>query len=100
MGVWTKAPGVLKDSLRTFRRQLTTVKKYDQLSVGVPKERFEAERRVAITPEKVAALRKSGVSEVRVEASAGVLASFADAAYAAAGAKIVEKARPHKIQFV
>lgn len=72
-------------------RQLTTTTKYDKLSVGVPRESFPHERRVAITPDKVASLKKSGVAEVRVESGAGAEASFTDQAYAAAGALIVKR---------
>lgn len=43
---------------------------------GVPKEIFENERRVAITPAGVAALTKAGFKSVLVESSAGALAEF------------------------
>lgn len=71
-----------------FTRQLTTAK-YDKLSVGVPKEAWPHERRVAITPERVAKLKKEGVAEVRVQTGAGAESSFTDQAYKAAGATIV-----------
>ncbi len=49
---------------------------YAQLSVGVPKESYANERRVALTPAGVAALKKAGFKEVVVESSAGVEAQF------------------------
>ncbi|HTQ86223.1 MAG TPA: Re/Si-specific NAD(P)(+) transhydrogenase subunit alpha [Candidatus Solibacter sp.] len=55
--------------------------------VGVPKESFPGERRVALVPLVVPNLVKAGL-EVLVEAGAGVESGFADAEYAAKGAKI------------
>lgn len=54
----------------------------------MPKESFENERRVALTPAGVAALRKAGFKEVIVESGAGALATFSDEDYVAAGATI------------
>ncbi|EFN59205.1 hypothetical protein CHLNCDRAFT_138139 [Chlorella variabilis] len=61
---------------------------YTQLSVGVPRETFENERRVALTPQGVAALRKAGFKSVVVESGAGALANFSDEEYTSAGATI------------
>ena len=55
--------------------------------VGVPKEIFPAERRVALIPASVPALKKAGCAVV-VEAGAGYLAGYADAAYEAKGAAL------------
>jgi len=55
--------------------------------VGVPKESFPGERRVALVPLVLPALAKAGM-EVVVETGAGVEAGFADAEYAAKGAKL------------
>ena len=55
--------------------------------VGVPKESFPGERRVALVPLVLPALAKAGM-EVMVETGAGVEAGFADAEYAAKGAKL------------
>lgn len=44
---------------------------------GVPREIYEGERRVALTPAGVAALKKAGFKSVVVEAGAGALANFA-----------------------
>ena len=71
-------------------RQYSTPKKYDILSVGVPAESAAHERRVALTPAKVAEMRtKWGVASVLVQSGAGAAASFPDSAYAAAGATVV-----------
>jgi H+-translocating NAD(P) transhydrogenase subunit alpha len=56
--------------------------------VGVPRESFPDERRVALVPVVVPNLTKAGF-EVVVEAGAGTSAGYPDAEYAAKGAKIV-----------
>ncbi|KAL6776704.1 hypothetical protein ACKKBF_B30620 [Auxenochlorella protothecoides x Auxenochlorella symbiontica] len=71
---------------RSFAAAGTQGVPYDQLAVGVPKESFEGERRVALTPAGVAALKKAGFKEVLVESGAGAAANFSDADYEAAGA--------------
>ena len=50
---------------------------YNTLAIGVPKETFVGERRVAVTPAVTAALVKKGFS-INVESGAGALASFRD----------------------
>lgn len=55
------------------------------MRIGVPRERLAGETRVAATPRTVEQLRGLGY-EVIVESGAGALSSFADDAYAAAGA--------------
>jgi NAD(P) transhydrogenase subunit alpha len=55
--------------------------------VGVPKEIFPAERRVALIPASIAALQKAGCSVI-VETNAGYLAGYTDAAYEEKGASI------------
>ena len=62
------------------------------LTIAVPRELHEGERRVAATPESVAQLIKIGYA-VGVERGAGVNASYPDDAYRAAGARIVDDAR-------
>ncbi len=57
------------------------------MKVGVPKETFPGERRVAISPVSLAPLAKSGI-EVMIEAGAGERAGFPDFAYASKGATI------------
>ena len=56
--------------------------------VGVPREIFPGERRVALVPGVIPGLLKAGL-EVVVEAGAGVEAGYPDADYAAKGAKIL-----------
>ncbi|KAI0169711.1 NAD(P) transhydrogenase mitochondrial precursor [Hypoxylon sp. FL1284] len=62
---------------------------YSQLTVGIPRETFTNERRVAISPQNVALLLKKGFSKVLVERGAGALADFPDEAYQKAGATLV-----------
>jgi NAD(P) transhydrogenase subunit alpha len=61
------------------------------MKFGVPKERFAGERRVALTPESVGRLQKLGY-ECLVETGAGDAARFSDAAFEAAGARVVPDA--------
>jgi H+-translocating NAD(P) transhydrogenase subunit alpha len=56
--------------------------------VGVPKEIFPGERRVALVPMVVPALAKAGLETV-VEAGAGASAGYPDADYAAKAATII-----------
>ncbi len=56
--------------------------------VGVPRETYPGERRVALVPVIIPQLAKAGM-EVIVEAGAGVAAGFPDADYAAKGAKVI-----------
>jgi H+-translocating NAD(P) transhydrogenase subunit alpha len=55
--------------------------------VGVPKESYPGERRVALVPMVIPTLAKAGL-EVVVEPGAGEQAGYPDAAYAEKGAKI------------
>ena len=59
------------------------------MKIAVPKEITPGERRVALTPDAVAALVKCGL-EVLVERGAGEGAFFTDAAYEKAGARVVD----------
>jgi alanine dehydrogenase len=61
------------------------------LTVGVPREVKTAEHRVALTPDGVRELERSGV-DVFVETGAGADSAIPDADYAAAGARIVATA--------
>ncbi|TKS84573.1 NAD(P) transhydrogenase, mitochondrial [Collichthys lucidus] len=60
---------------------------YKQITVGVPKEIFQNERRVAISPAGVQALIKQGFNVV-VESGAGESSKFPDEQYTQAGATI------------
>lgn len=66
---------------------------YSDLTVGVPRETFTNERRVAISPQNVALLKKKGFRNVLVERGAGVQADFLDEAYEKAGATLVDTDR-------
>ncbi|RLJ67595.1 Re/Si-specific NAD(P)(+) transhydrogenase subunit alpha [Sulfurisoma sediminicola] len=61
------------------------------LTIGVPRETFAGEKRVATVPEVVEKLIKLGFA-VSVESGAGDAANFADDTYRAAGAEIVADA--------
>ncbi|KAK6954654.1 hypothetical protein Daesc_004621 [Daldinia eschscholtzii] len=63
---------------------------YADLTVGVPRETFPNERRVAVSPQNVALLKKKGFRNVVVERGAGALADFPDDAYQKAGATLVD----------
>ena len=60
------------------------------MKVGIPKETWPGETRVAVIPTGVAALKKAGLGVV-VERGAGIAAGFPDAAYQAQGAEIGER---------
>lgn len=57
------------------------------MQIGIPRESYAGETRVAATPQTVGQLVKLGYSVV-VESGAGDAASFADAAYVEAGASV------------
>ena len=61
------------------------------LLIGVPKEVFPGEKRVATVPEVVEKLIKLGF-RVAVESGAGEAANFSDDTYRAAGAEVVPTA--------
>ncbi|MFC3163875.1 Re/Si-specific NAD(P)(+) transhydrogenase subunit alpha [Ciceribacter thiooxidans] len=61
------------------------------MKIGSPKEVFEGEARVAMTPDSATQLRKLGYDCV-IESGAGKAAGFSDDAYRAAGVDIVDSA--------
>ena len=61
------------------------------LTIGVPRETFAGEKRVAAAPEVVEKLIKLGFS-IRIESGAGAAANFSDQAFVAAGASIAANA--------
>eukprot|EP01063_Lacrimia_lanifica_P017838 TRINITY_DN24822_c0_g1_i1.p1 TRINITY_DN24822_c0_g1~~TRINITY_DN24822_c0_g1_i1.p1 ORF type:complete len:1091 (+),score=420.63 TRINITY_DN24822_c0_g1_i1:71-3343(+) len=63
---------------------------FTELTVGVPREILQNEKRVAVTPASVKSLVKVGYA-VQVEASAGDAAGFPDSQYVEAGATVVDK---------
>lgn len=58
--------------------------------IGVPREAFPGERRVALIPSSVASLTKAGHT-VRIEKNAGYSAGYVDAEYSAKGAQLVPR---------
>jgi NAD(P) transhydrogenase subunit alpha len=56
--------------------------------IGVPKETFPGERRVALVPGVIPSLAKKGI-EVVIEAGAGAQAGFPDAEFEKAGARVL-----------
>ncbi|MEJ2514559.1 MAG: Re/Si-specific NAD(P)(+) transhydrogenase subunit alpha [Gammaproteobacteria bacterium] len=62
------------------------------MKIGVPRESYAGEKRVATTPEVAAQLMKLGY-EVVVQSGAGAEASFSDDAYREAGCEIASSAR-------
>ena len=57
------------------------------MMIGIPKETFPGERRVAMIPAQLASLTKAGLTAV-VESGAGAAAGFADAGFEEKGARI------------
>lgn len=62
---------------------------YKNLTIGIPREIFKNEKRVAITPAITEVLTKKGF-KVLVEENAGSLAKFPNDQYAAAGGNVVD----------
>jgi len=59
-----------------------------KLTIGVPREVYPNESRVAITPDTIKRVIKQNGSAFVVESGAGNLASISDQDYVAAGARI------------
>ena len=64
---------------------------YESMTIGVPKESFKGERRVAMAPETCGKLVKAGFN-VNVEKNAGVESEYSDDDYAKEGCRIVNDA--------
>ena len=62
------------------------------MKIGVPKEIYSGEKRVATTPDVVLQLKKLGF-DVAVEAGAGAAANYSDEAYKEAGSEIASGAK-------
>ncbi|MCU0817270.1 MAG: Re/Si-specific NAD(P)(+) transhydrogenase subunit alpha [Cypionkella sp.] len=62
------------------------------MKIGAPREIFEGENRVAMTPDSATQLQKLGHSCV-IESGAGLKAGFSDALYQAAGVEVVADAK-------
>ncbi|MBR9651232.1 Re/Si-specific NAD(P)(+) transhydrogenase subunit alpha [Thalassovita aquimarina] len=61
------------------------------MKIGTPKEVFEGENRVAMTPDSALQLQKLGY-ECAIESGAGSNAGFSDEAYEAAGVEVIKTA--------
>ena len=61
------------------------------LTIGIPREIYPGEKRVAAVPDVVEKWRKLGFA-VAIESGAGALANFADDTYIAAGATVADNA--------
>jgi NAD(P) transhydrogenase subunit alpha len=61
------------------------------LKIGTPKEIFDGENRVAMTPDSARQLQKLGY-ECAVESGAGLAAGFSDATYEEAGVEVIKTA--------
>ena len=64
---------------------------YESMTIGVPKESFKGERRVAMAPETCGKLVKAGFN-VNVEKNAGAESEYSDEDYAKEGCRIVNDA--------
>ncbi|ABB23510.1 alanine dehydrogenase [Pelodictyon luteolum] len=74
---------------KTLERWLLKPEKTMNIVMGIPKERTQDERRVAISPAGAQILCENGI-RVMVEAGAGRFCNFTDQDYAEAGAQIAE----------
>ncbi|MCF8382124.1 MAG: alanine dehydrogenase [Chlorobium sp.] len=73
--------------VKTLERWLIKPEKTMNISLGIPRERAQDERRVAISPAGVQILTEHGI-RVIVETTAGQFCNFSDSDYAEAGAII------------
>lgn len=88
---------IKKDAIRSLATEAALMtqeelapidKRNSRLTIGIPKETYFQERRVALVPESVAILVNNG-HEVVVESNAGKESNFQDHDYSEAGARIV-----------
>lgn len=80
----------LKSTQFFVREMLLKVERQNiSLSIGIPKENQNVEKRLAITPETTALLVESGY-RVIVESDAGLSINYSDRYYSDAGAQIVQ----------
>jgi NAD(P) transhydrogenase len=74
-------PGNLKYGIARLYSTKVDGTPYADLVIGVPKETYPHERRVAITPQNAQLLLQKGVGKILVEKGAGAEASFPDVFY-------------------
>lgn len=77
-----------KAALSPKEETLAIEPRQSRLAIGIPKETYFQERRVALVPESVALLVNNG-HDVVIETDAGRASNFQDHDYSEAGAKIV-----------
>ncbi|MCP3685952.1 MAG: Re/Si-specific NAD(P)(+) transhydrogenase subunit alpha [bacterium] len=65
-------------------------------SIGIPKEIYKNEKRIALTPEGVVRLLKAGYSQVNVEKGAGLQSDIVDQKYVDSGATLVSAEDAYK----
>jgi NAD(P) transhydrogenase len=82
---------VLSTSSPSETLPATSAIPYEKLTIGVVRETWPNERRVAITPQNAALLLKKGFSRILVERGAGKDAQFTDAAYQKAGVTLSDE---------
>ncbi|WP_372571342.1 Re/Si-specific NAD(P)(+) transhydrogenase subunit alpha [Ruegeria jejuensis] len=61
------------------------------MKIGTPKEKFDGEARVAMTPDSARQLQKLGF-DCAIESGAGAAAGFSDASYEEAGVEVIKTA--------
>lgn len=77
--------------VKTLERLLIKPEKTMHIALGIPRERAQDERRVAISPAGVQILTEHGI-RVIIETEAGHFCNFSDADYAEAGAVVASSA--------
>jgi len=90
-----------RHSLKDAKAAETTIvgTPYSSLTIGIPKESFGGEKRVALVPAAVANLCKKGFN-INVQDGAGIESQFRNIDYEAAGAKIVDNSGAFKSDIV
>ncbi|GAB1309232.1 alanine dehydrogenase [Urechidicola sp. KH5] len=76
-----------KEQLMPQAEMLEIKRQKGELFIGIPKESYAQEKRVALTPDAVSALTSHG-HRVVIESGAGDGANFSDKEYSEAGAKV------------
>ncbi len=82
----------VKKSMFLNNRMAKLTLRFKSMSVGVPKEIFQGEKRVSVTPEGVKKLKKMGY-DVFVEQDAGLESKFSNDLYQKSGAEIVTESK-------
>ena len=78
----------LQSCVKSFSTQGTGIP-YSDIKIGVPKETYPLEKRVAISPANVKNFIKEGFKAVNIESDAGASSFFSNEEYVEAGATII-----------